>query len=36
MNSLMCEDLEAAKLNRERIEREETNRFYDMQSHAVA
>jgi len=36
MNRAMCDDLENARLNRERIARGETNQFYDQQSHAIA
>ena len=36
MNRLMCEDENRAKLNRERVARGETNRFYNEQAHAIA
>ena len=36
MNRVMCDDLENARLNRERIARGETNPYYAQQAHAVA
>lgn len=32
----MCDDLDSAKLNRERIKRGETNLFYEGQAHILA
>lgn len=34
--TIMCDDLDAAKRNRERIANGETNRFYNEQAHAIA
>ena len=34
--NLMCDDLECARLNRERIKAGVTNRYYDEQAHILA
>ena len=36
MNDLMCDDLNNARLNRERIQRGDSNQYYLEQAHAVA
>jgi len=36
MNNLMCDNLDNARLNRERIQRGDTDQYYTEQAHAVA